>query len=205
MKKFFGFILIALLLFYFWRWKKPRPLDLPVNKNELVKMIRPEVPQIVSKEDNPTRPALAKKKKWELPLGYYPQVKMKFSKSHLWLLQGLTATAAKREGVKEVARLNQYYIYKTSRDELENIVYDDKKRQYGVLTLELTVVSQEGVLEKVARKYGLEILREGPLGAESILRADSSLFFTRDLPQFLKEEGLISVRPYVSYGLARFR
>jgi len=167
--------------------------------------LAPEVPLIVRKHDESAKPHLAKKKKWELPLGYYPQKKMNFKKSHLWILQGLTATIKKREGVKEVARLNQYYIYKTSQDELHNIVYDDEKRQYGVLTLELTVVTTEGVLPGIAQKYGLQILREGTEGTESIVRSDSSTFFTRDLPYFAREDGLISFRPYVSYGLAKFR
>lgn len=205
MKKIIGLFLIVLAIFLYWQWKKPRPLDMAINKNELVEIIAPEVPMIVQKHDETVKPHLAKKKKWELPLGYYPQKKVNFKKSHLWLLKGITATTRKREGIKEVARLNQYYIYKTPRTELENIVYDDEKRQYGVLTLELTVVTQEGALQEIAQKYGLQVLREGAEGTESILRSDSSTFFTRDLPDFVKEDGLISFRPYVSYGLAKFR
>lgn len=205
MKKGIVFILVAGALFLYWQMKKPRPLNFPVNKNELVQVPRPETPQIVQTHGEDAPRKLAKKKHWELPLGYYPQKKIQFKKSHLWMLKGLTATPKKRAGKKEVARINQYYIYKTPRNELENIVFDDEKRQYGVLTLELTVVTQEGALPGLAHKYGLEVLKEGPLGTESILRSDSSLFFTRDLPDFAKEDGLVSFRPYVSYGLAKFR
>jgi len=205
MKRIMGILLIALAIFLYWQWKKPRPIEMPINKNELVEVIAPEVPMIVQKHDETAKPHLAKKKKWELPLGYYPQKKINYKKSHLWLLKGITATAKKRPGIKEVARLNQYYIYKTPRTELENIVYDDEKRQYGVLTLELTVVTQEGALQEIAQRYGLQVLREGVEGTESILRSETSTFFTQDLPRFSKEDRLISFRPYVSYGLAKFR
>jgi hypothetical protein len=205
MRKSVAFIIVAAALFFYWQMKRPRPLNIPVDKNQLVQIPQIETPQIVQSHGEEAPPQVAKKKRWELPLGYYPQKKINFKKSHLWMLQGLTATAKKRQGVKEVARMNQYYIYKTPRDELENIVFDDEKRQYGVLTLELTVIAEEGVLPELAQKYGLEILKEGTPGAESILRSDSSLFFTRDLSHFVKEDGVLTFRPYVSYGLAKFR
>lgn len=202
--------LFVLTLVIYWQWKKPRPLDLPVSQHEIVRNENPPAPlsqnpqnPIPQAEVNPSKPK--QKNKRDQTLAGFPQKKMFFSQSRLWILQGVTATTLKRENEKEVARLNHYYVYQTPRDEQQNIVYDEEKRQYGVLTLELTVVAQEGMLQDLARKYGLHVLREGAAGAESILRSDSNTFFTRDLPDFAREEGLISFRPYVSYGLARYR
>lgn len=196
-----GFFLLSFLIY--WQLKKPRPLDLPISKHEIVQTTEPipqPVPPQVPVAEKPNR-----KERTALPLAGYPQKKIFFSKSRLWILQGVTATTQKRNNEDEVARLNQYYVYRTPRDEQQNIVYDEEKRQYGVLTLELTVVAREGMLQDLARKYGLHVLREGEAGTESILRSDSNTFFTRDLPDFAREDGLISFRPYVSYGLARYR
>lgn len=207
MKKILSATLIGMVVLsaaIFWQWKKPRPLDLPISQHEIVDSVPPALP---AQSEPPVilKPKLPKKEKTLLPLAGFPQQKMTFSRSRLFLIQGVTATVRKRDNENEIARLNQYYVYRTPSDEQQNIVYDEEKRQYGVLTLELTVVAQEGQLQDLARKYGLHILREGEAGTESILRSDSNTFFTRDLPDFSREEGLISFRPYVSYGLARYR
>lgn len=137
------------------------------------------------------------------PLATYRRAKIKMKNDiKLELIEGISASFKKLENQKEIAKINGYYIYPDSDENEANVVYDNNFNRYGVITNEISVRGARDKIQKLADKYGLELIKEISMGSSHVLKTqDASFFMSREFDDFQSEIGINDIKPNVNYGL----
>lgn len=112
-------------------------------------------------------PALKKK---EVPQGLledFPQVEVSLFDTPVLFIDGVRATFREVPGATLLKKSGGFYFYSGEIEKSSDVVYDPKKKAYGIFTGEVIVRGSFAVAQEFLQKRGLEILYQN--GAMQII------------------------------------
>jgi hypothetical protein len=197
-KNLFNLLILCLWVgtYYYHRQKNiPKQVSTPTRQHHFVQG------PIKSKEHN-RRPADQKKKSQnsKAKLERFPVKTIKTQTEKYLIVKGITGSFEAIKDQKEITSNKNFFFYKATKNDFENVVFDKDSDEYGLFSGEITVKGEVKKIIELAQKYDLEMIYKGKYDELFILKTNKREFIEEDLNLFSNEVGVDSVKLDVSFS-----